>query len=185
VSFAPLPGRYCTQKTSWVAERDCFISSIEHVIPWVGVHHSRQVHLAPGPNCFAVCWCSELARVGVDLDRGRLLTRYLGRAGCLSTPTGMDQAGSPKSGRIRAWGRVGSDLRQRTCTQQSTPGSLSKSTQRVSQVLHVTRLSRAPWLCPIGSVALGAVPVVDFINCPDAVRATRFTKPAILDQNSH
>ena len=32
---------------------------------------------------------SWIARVGAELDRGRLPTRYLGRAGCLSTPTGV------------------------------------------------------------------------------------------------
>ena len=34
---------------------------------------------------------------------------------------------------------------------------------RLSHISHVTRLSKAPWLCPIGSVELGAVPVDDFI----------------------
>jgi len=32
---------------------------------------------------------SWIAGVGAELDRGRLVTRYLGRAGCLSTPTGV------------------------------------------------------------------------------------------------
>ncbi len=32
---------------------------------------------------------SWIARVGAELDHGRLVTRYLGRAGCLSTPTGV------------------------------------------------------------------------------------------------
>ena len=31
---------------------------------------------------------SWIAGVGAELDHGRLVTRYLGRAGCLSTPTG-------------------------------------------------------------------------------------------------
>ena len=31
---------------------------------------------------------SSIARVGAELDHGRLPTLYLGRAGCLSTPTG-------------------------------------------------------------------------------------------------
>ena len=48
------------------------------------------------------------------------------------------------------------------------------SAQRVSPVSHVTHLSRTPWLCPIGSGFPGVVPVLDFINCPGAVRATRF-----------
>ena len=65
---------------------DCFISSVEHVIPWAST--TRAGPPRPGTE-FAVCWCSELARVGVDLARGRLLTRSLGRAGCLSTPTGV------------------------------------------------------------------------------------------------
>ena len=65
---------------------DCFISSVEHVIPWEST--TRAGPPRPGTE-FAVCWCSELARVGVDLARGRLLTRSLGRAGCLSTPTGV------------------------------------------------------------------------------------------------
>ena len=32
---------------------------------------------------------SSIARVGAELDRGRLPTLYLGRAGRLSTPTGV------------------------------------------------------------------------------------------------
>ena len=32
---------------------------------------------------------SSIARVGAELDSGRLPTRYLGRAGCLSNPTGV------------------------------------------------------------------------------------------------
>ena len=32
---------------------------------------------------------SWIAGVGAELDHGRLVTRYLGRAGCLSTPTGV------------------------------------------------------------------------------------------------
>ena len=32
---------------------------------------------------------SWIAGVGAELDRGRLVTRYLGRTGYLSTPTGL------------------------------------------------------------------------------------------------
>ena len=34
----------------------------------------------------------------------------------------------------------------------------------------MAHLSRTPWLCPIGLVVPGVVPVVDVIICPDAAQ---------------
>ena len=149
-----------------------FISSVEHAIPWAST--TRAGPPRPGAE-FAVCWCSELARVGVDLARGRLLTRYLGRAGCLSTPMDVciKQGAESPVGFEPGVGWVGfaaTDLHAAKHT------LLLATAQRVSPTRQVTDLSRAPWFCPIGSVELGAVPVGDIINCPDAVRATRFPK---------
>jgi hypothetical protein len=48
---------------------------------------------------------------------------------------------------------------------------LLSQVRRFSHVSHVAHLSRPPWLCPIGSVEPGGIPVVDVIICPDTAQA--------------
>ena len=67
---------------------DCFISSVEHVIPWAST--TRAGPPRPGTE-FAVCWCSELARVGVDLARDGQMDRFL-VCGSAGPPRGVSKA---------------------------------------------------------------------------------------------
>ena len=68
------PSRSVLYPEGEVGSSDCFISSVEHVIPWAST--TRAGPPRPGTE-FAVCWCSELARVGVDLARDGQMDRFL------------------------------------------------------------------------------------------------------------
>jgi hypothetical protein len=125
---------------------------------------------------------SWIAGVGAELDRGRLPTRYLGRAGCLSNPTGVwIKRGAPSpvgfgpgvgSGRIRGGSGTGAMVAS------SVPGPLS------DQTWHLPRHDRPrSTLISIRHPALRFVVQNSFsVRCPSSTFSENQT---ILDQNSH
>ena len=82
------PSRSVLYPEGEVGSSDCFISSVEHVIPWAST--TRAGPPRPGTE-FAVCWCSELARVGVDLARDGQMDRFL-VCGSAGPPRGVSKA---------------------------------------------------------------------------------------------
>ena len=111
------PSRSVLYPEGEVGSSDCFISSVEHVIPWAST--TRAGPPRPGTE-FAVCWCSELARVGVDLARDGQMDRVVVFPGAGPSRKVSKASLSRKSGRNRSWGRPGSvQCRSRFCSGSS------------------------------------------------------------------
>ena len=110
----PPPRPACCGPASELGCSSCFIRPLERVQTRARSRGSDWPRLGTKP---AILVGSSIARVGAELDRGRLPTRYLGRAGCLSNPTGVwIKRGAPSpvgfgpgvgSGRIRGGSGTG------------------------------------------------------------------------------
>ena len=80
------PRPACCGPASELGCSSCFIRPLERVQTRAGSTGGDWSRLGTKPAILVGSW---IAGVGAELDRGRLPTLYLGRAGRLSTPTGV------------------------------------------------------------------------------------------------
>ena len=82
----PPPRPACCGPASELGCSSCFIRPLERVRTRAGSTRGDWSRLGTKPAILVGSW---IAGVGAELDHGRRLTLYLGRAGRLSTPTGV------------------------------------------------------------------------------------------------
>ena len=147
---------------------DCFIRALERVQTRAGSTGGDWSRLGTKPAILVGSW---IARVGAELDRGRLVTRYLGRAGCLSTPMGVGIKRGAKrpvgfgagvaSGRIR--GRRGNATVRWILTRRMLAAPRGPPV--------VTHLPATPWCHPYPQASSGVGKTSSIETSLDAVRA--------------